>query len=205
MLSVYQLAAGTVIKPPATGSVCFRHQICSSKLTKVGSHIHTMSQSARTNVKCKLNSGIHILITIFLHCFSLSDPSLPLFIYSPFSFCFLSSFPPSSCLYSLSSQISVKFPSVLVMFVSNAVPTKLQVSYSWLTSINSHSCVRGQLSDSKVAPSVCVCVDERICLHVPTFFLSCPCSLLCLKSQCVFFCVCHFAMLPLYPVFMCTS
>lgn len=32
MLSVYQMAAGTVNRPPAMGSVSFRHQICSSKL-----------------------------------------------------------------------------------------------------------------------------------------------------------------------------
>lgn len=46
------------------------------------------------------------------------------------------------------------------MFAPNAVPTTLQVAYSWMPSITSHSCVKGvALGQQKyVAPSVCVCV-----------------------------------------------
>lgn len=42
---VCQIAAGSVDRPPTMGSGCFRHQICSSKLAQVGSHIQNMSQS----------------------------------------------------------------------------------------------------------------------------------------------------------------
>ena len=61
-------------------------------------------------------------------------------LFTPFlSFCFLSPVSRrSSCLDSLSSQISVKFPRVLVMFVSSAVPSKLQEPYSWTPSVLAH-------------------------------------------------------------------
>lgn len=79
MLFVYQLAAGTI------DGVCCWHQICSSKLTKVVSGIQTMRQSLRVKVGCKEKSEIHILITQRLSLsvwISLSDLSVPLFIYS---------------------------------------------------------------------------------------------------------------------------
>ena len=57
-------------------------------------------------------------------------------------------------------------PVCLLCLFSNALPAKLQVSYSWMPSINSRSCVRGQLSDSKVAVCVCVCVSVCVCVCV---------------------------------------